>query len=431
MARKVWFNLGIILILMLALGGFSLAARQAQAQKNTPEEPALAAAALGSDFTYQGLLTDGGSLANGVYDFKFTLYDAASGGNPMGSTVAKANVDVTDGLFTVTLDFGNVFDGTALWLKVMVRPGSSTGAYTPLNPRQALTAAPYALSLKPGAAIQGNVSGNALTVQNSGASGPNVGVSGESASSSGQGIYGLASASSGFAYGVKGESWSTDGRGLYGVASASSGDTYGVYGITYSPNGKGVYGSASAASGTTYGVRGQSASTSGIGVKGYAIATSGTTYGVEGQSISTGGSGVFGWASSATGFTKGVHGWSDSSNGAGVLGYASSTSGINYGVYGWSRSPNGYGGYFEGDVHVVGDLSATGTKPFKIDHPLDPANRYLYHFAQESPQVQNVYNGVITLDVSGEAVVNLPEYFSVLNTDPFRYQLTPIGAPMP
>jgi len=114
-----------------------------------------------------------------------------------------------------------------------------------------------------------------------------------------------------------------------------------------------------------------------------------------------------------------------------VLGYASATSGTNVGVYGWSVSPTGYAGYFAGDVHVTGDLSVDGSKSFKIDHPLDPANRYLYHFAQESPDVQNVYNGVVTLDANGEAVVTLPAYFSALNVGPYRYQLTAIGAPMP
>jgi hypothetical protein len=84
-----------------------------------------------------------------------------------------------------------------------------------------------------------------------------------------------------------------------------------------------------------------------------------------------------------------------------------------------------------GNVHVEGNFSASGSKAFKIDHPLDPAGRYLYHFAQEAPEVQNVYNGVVTLDASGEAVVTLPAYFSALNAGPFRYQLTPIGAPMP
>jgi hypothetical protein len=81
------------------------------------------------------------------------------------------------------------------------------------------------------------------------------------------------------------------------------------------------------------------------------------------------------------------------------------------------------------DLFVVGMLTKGGGS-FKIDHPLDPENRYLVHSFVESPDMKNVYDGVVTLDSSGEAVIELPEWFQVLNRD-FRYLLTPIGAPMP
>jgi len=81
-----------------------------------------------------------------------------------------------------------------------------------------------------------------------------------------------------------------------------------------------------------------------------------------------------------------------------------------------------------GNFTVGGTLSVTGTKNFMIDHPLDPANKYLYHAAIESSEVLNLYSGNVTLDASGAAVVNLPDWFEVLNKD-FRYQLTPIGQP--
>ena len=85
----------------------------------------------------------------------------------------------------------------------------------------------------------------------------------------------------------------------------------------------------------------------------------------------------------------------------------------------------GYAAWFGGNVNISGTLSKTaGT--FKIDHPLDPENKYLYHSFVESPDMMNIYNGNITTDIDGRAKVTLPEYFSALNVD-FRYQLTVIG----
>ena len=81
--------------------------------------------------------------------------------------------------------------------------------------------------------------------------------------------------------------------------------------------------------------------------------------------------------------------------------------------------------YVHGHFDVAGTLSKGGGS-FKIDHPLDPANKYLYHSFVESPDMMNVYNGNLTTDAQGKAVVTLPEYFETLNRD-FRYQLTCIG----
>ncbi|UCE19245.1 MAG: hypothetical protein JSV84_02535 [Gemmatimonadota bacterium] len=98
---------------------------------------------------------------------------------------------------------------------------------------------------------------------------------------------------------------------------------------------------------------------------------------------------------------------------------------------------SGYGNaaYLNGDVTITGSLDVHGcvTKgcgSFKIDHPLDPENKYLVHSFVESPDMKNVYDGVVVLDGKGDATVELPEWFEVLNND-FRYQLTPIGAPGP
>jgi hypothetical protein len=460
---------------LLALCLLALAVGAGQAQGPGPQGDAGVQAALGTAFTYQGQLKQGGNPVNANCDFQFSLWNASSGGTQVGTTQTKSNVSVSNGLFTTSLDFGSVFTGDALWLAVAVRCPAGSGMYTNLSPRQALTAAPYALGLRPGAAIVGQEGAySALSVSNGypggvwppaekkavaawtsdgtalwgaassgtgvygasiggagvyGAS-DNVGVYGRSGGAAGTGVYGQVTATSGPTDGVLGESSSTDGCGVRGLALATSGATIGVYGWSASTEGHGVVGVAEASTGYVYGVWGASNSTNGRGVDGHAYATSGPAIGVYGQSASTGGTGVYGWATATSGNPVGVVGRSDSPDGAGVLGYASANSTSAIGVYGQATSA-GYAGYFLGRVHVQGDFTATGSKSFQIDHPLDPTNRYLYHFAQEGPEVQNVYNGVVTLDANGEAIVTLPAYFAALNTGPFRYQLTPIGAPMP
>ena len=83
----------------------------------------------------------------------------------------------------------------------------------------------------------------------------------------------------------------------------------------------------------------------------------------------------------------------------------------------------------DGNGFVTGNWNKGGGS-FKIDHPLDPANKYLYHSFVESPDMMNVYNDNVILDAQGEATIEMPDWFEALNRD-FRYQLTPIGAPGP
>jgi hypothetical protein len=94
-------------------------------------------------------------------------------------------------------------------------------------------------------------------------------------------------------------------------------------------------------------------------------------------------------------------------------------------LYAYKSGGGNWAGYFFGNVYVNGTLSKAGGS-FKIDHPLDPANKYLEHSFVESPDMMNVYNGNITTDANGDATVALPDYFEALNRD-FRYQLTVIG----
>ena len=119
-------------------------------------------------------------------------------------------------------------------------------------------------------------------------------------------------------------------------------------------------------------------------------------------------------------------------NSAGLGGFlVGGSSNVGFGGDGldaWAGSgalANGYAGYFSGDVFVGGNLSKSSGS-FKIDHPLDPANKYLYHSFVESPDMMNIYNGNAMLDANGEAVIALPEWFGTLNRD-YRYQLTCIG----
>ena len=100
---------------------------------------------LGTAFTYQGRLTDGGNAATGIYDMRFAIYDALADGSAVGGPLTNAAVTVSNGLFAVTLDFGaGVFDGNARWLEMGVATNGG-GAFTALSPRQPLTPTPYAI----------------------------------------------------------------------------------------------------------------------------------------------------------------------------------------------------------------------------------------------------------------------------------------------
>jgi len=99
-----------------------------------------------TSFTYQGRLADGGSPASGLYDLRFTLFDASTNGLSLDNPFTHPEVPVANGLFTVLLDFGlPLFNGGDRWLEISVRTNGSVGPYTTLLPRQPITPAPYAL----------------------------------------------------------------------------------------------------------------------------------------------------------------------------------------------------------------------------------------------------------------------------------------------
>jgi hypothetical protein len=229
-------------------------------------------------------------------------------------------------------------------------------------------------------------------------------------------IYGNADATSGTASGVYGVSASTTGFGVSGFATATTGQTYGVFGGSSSPSG--------------YGVSGVNSAVGGFAVNGNEIATSGFSTGVVGQSHSSGGAGVFGINGSSAGGV-GLQADIESTDGTGAAGlfFAHGGAGLILGGLSGSSNTRVFSVDANGNGFFAGKLSK-GSGSFKIDHPLDPANKYLEHSFVESPDMMNIYNGIVTLDGKGEAAVNLPDYFQALNSD-FRYQLTAIGAPGP
>lgn len=90
---------------------------------------------LAQPITYQGFLRVSGIPANGEFDFRFRLFNAATGGTQIGSDVIADNLNVRNGFYTLDLNFPNAWDGSDRWLEIAVRPGPSTGAYTSLSPR--------------------------------------------------------------------------------------------------------------------------------------------------------------------------------------------------------------------------------------------------------------------------------------------------------
>lgn len=221
-------------------------------------------------------------------------------------------------------------------------------------------------------------------------------------------------------------------KGITNVPASITSTQIGVYGRVYE-NGNAitqaeaedqvVAGVRGYGEGYATGVRGKSID--GIGVHG----ESNTGTGVYGET--GGGTYDYGVYGKASGSAKGVYG-ENTSSGIGVYGKSNSGRGVEgysssgHGIYGYSGS--GYSGYFSGGdgVYISGDLQATGSKNFVIDHPLDPENKILRHSAIEAPAMKNIYDGAVVLDAKGEAVVALPEYFEALNRD-FLYQLTAVG----
>jgi hypothetical protein len=334
----------------------------------------LASAQTSTSFTFQGQLQSSGAPANGTYDIRCSLFDAAIAGNQRGPTVCLDNVPVNNGLVTVTLDFGAQFPGAARWLELGVRPDTtagncSTGVVTLLSPRQPLNPTPYAAGLTLPQFQTINTPGAAFTLINSGGDAFNGYATGTGRS----GVYGVNSQADG--YGVFGRNTASGtygalGQGYAGVFGGN--DTDGGRGGWFAdstPTGTGVLGQANSTTGLCYGVSGVSNSSAGVGVLGRTLAGAGSVGGVMGVAYGLNGNGVLGKCDNGP-LAVGVVGASQT--GWGIQGVTTAATGTNYGVFGQAASPTGAGVYGfnsagagiwgESDSYtaVVG-ISSTGT----------------------------------------------------------------------
>ncbi|MFN8470992.1 MAG: hypothetical protein U0822_02125 [Anaerolineae bacterium] len=367
-----------ILLMFLAAAAFLVLVGMATAESPHSDPTAATPTPVPNTFTFQGQIRQNGGAVNGTCDLRFTLYDSLSGGSDVGGGARTFSAQaVSNGLFTVSLPFGDAFQGSDRWVQTEVRCPAGSGSFVALTPRQHLTAAPYAFGLR--LPFNGSFAsdGDTFSMTNTGlgsaghfvltnpSATDHAALVGESVSSDG------VDAISTNSFGLYGES--THSAGIYGTTSAA--DNGGVVGFNsanghgtegYTGTGSGVYGQADAG----YGVEGRSNGGTGVYGSGlyYGVYGQGTTNGVWGNSSA--GNGVWGQSDTGAGVTgksgsdKGVHGISDT--GDGVYGEtkggtaAKGIAGVSpngVGVYG--ESANGLAGQFNGNVEVDGTLTQT------------------------------------------------------------------------
>jgi hypothetical protein len=211
-------------------------------------------------------------------------------------------------------------------------------------------------------------------------------------------------------------SGNAEGAGNLGITDLTGKSTIWLEGNTNVSGGLGV-GTAAVSNVAIFG-QGSGGTGSGAGEIGQANPNNGLS-----------GAGIVGWGGGGT-----------NAGAAGLVGYGGNgkmSDGPGAVFHGGNTAPDGSGdgleayagsglaGFFNGSIDVTGSISKGGGS-FKIDHPLDPANKYLYHSFVESPDMMNIYNGNVVTDANGDAIVPLPDWFETLNRD-FRYQLTVVG----
>jgi trimeric autotransporter adhesin len=203
---------------------------------------------------------------------------------------------------------------------------------------------------------------------------------------------------------VKRDSTASFSAGSINVTALNANNTGGLAIIANSSGDAAILGGSSSNSGVA------GTSVSGDGVFGDSIRGNG----VEGDASGPDGFGVYGTNTAEDSIA--IYGIDTTASSAGVVGIA---------PYAVIANGSILAGEFIGNVEVEGSLSKDSGS-FKIDHPLDPGNKYLYHSFVESPDMMNIYNGNVITDAQGNAVISLPDWFEALNRD-FRYQLTVVG----
>ncbi len=219
---------------------------------------------IGTGFTYQGQLNDGGAPVNAPSArVIFRLWNAETGGTQIGADCVAQPVAISQGIFTTVVDFGgSAFTGEARWLEIGVDTAGGTN-YTWLTPRQSVTAAPTALYAPPwlmGASGSTDIHYEAGNV-GIGTDAPGYPLDVRSTSAT-RAIYGSSGGAAGS--GVYGSSSASDGRGVSGYSGHTTGAVRGVHGWVRSPNGFGVYGANTATTGNGIGVYGEVSSSSGF-----------------------------------------------------------------------------------------------------------------------------------------------------------------------